>query len=501
MAALSVTVDEVLRAPLVGAYPPVCKAGNGAPAIGAPAIRERIHSVMKIWTSGRSVLVTACLICTLLITMMAKAQSTVGATPLSLSANGRYLVDQNHVPYLLQGDAAWSLIVATDDQELEQYLKNRRDKGFNALLVNLVEHLYSKNPPLDAAGDPPFMTPGDFTTPNEKYFAHADKVIREAGENGMQVLLAPIYLGYVGTQEGWIEELMKLKPERCLEYGQYLGKRYKDFNNIIWVMGGDRDPKSALERVDLIALGIKEFDKRHLFTAHANSEPSTPEQFGSGGWLDINSSYSCETVHERLSSDYNHQPILPTFLIESCYEGEHNSSHAQIRRQAYWAVLCGGFGHVFGNNPIWHFDGPTLYPFKGTWQQALDLPGSVDVMYWGRVLRSRPWFDLVPDQKHEVITGGLGEFLGDDYLAAGRTPDGSTVIAYMPTKRTISMDMSKISGAQALAWWYDPRTGKAISAGAFETSGMRELTPPSDDDWVLVVDDGSVKRLPPGVTH
>jgi hypothetical protein len=61
--------------------------------------------------------------------------------------------------------------------------------------------------------------------------------------------------------------------------------------------------------------------------------------------------------------------------------------------------------------------------------------------------------------------------------------------------------MSKISGAQALAWWYDPRTGKAISAGAFETSGMRELTPPSDDDWVLVVDDASVKRLPPGVTH
>ena len=251
---------------------------------------------------------------------------------------------------------------------------------------SLIEHRYSKKPPLNAAGDPPFTTPGDFSTPNEKYFAHADWVIRKAGEYGIQVLLTPIYLGYVGTDEGWIEELVKLEPEKCLAYGRYLGKRYKDFDNIIWVMGGDRNPKDVIEKVDLIALGIREFDKRHLFTAHGNSEPSTPEQFGSGGWLDINSSYSCETVHERLFRDYNHQPVLPTFLIESCYEGEHNSSEVQIRRQAYWAVLCGGFGHVFGNNPLWHFEGPSLYPVEGTWQQAMDLPGSREHDALGKTL-------------------------------------------------------------------------------------------------------------------
>ena len=187
-------------------------------------------------------------------------------------------------------------------------------------------------------------------------------------------------------------------------------------------------------------------------------------------------------------------------LIESCYEGEHNSSEVQIRMQAYWASLCGGSGHVFGNNPLCPFDGPGLYPTKGTWQQAMDLPGSVDMMYWGRLFRSLRWFDVVPDQKHEVITGGLGEFLGDDYLAAGRTPDGSTVIAFMPTKRTITEAMNKISGTQALAWWYDPRTGKAASAGVFPTSGMQELTPPTDGDWVLVLDDAS-RKLPPHGQH
>ena len=446
---------------------------------------------------GESILISACIMCALLIPI-GKGQSLSGARPLFVSPSGRYLIEQNDVPYLLQGDAAWSLIVAADDREVEQYLKNRRDKGFNAVLVELIEHRYSKKPPLNAAGDAPFLTPGDFTTANEKYFAHADWVIRKAGEYGIQVLLTPIYLGYVGTDEGWIEDLAKLKPEKCLEYGQYLGKRYKDFDNIIWVMGGDRNPKDVLEKIDLIALGIREFDKRHLFTAHGNSEPSTPEQFGSGGWLDINSSYSCERVHERLSSDYNHQPVLPTFLIESCYEGEHNSSEVQIRRQAYWAVLCGGFGHVFGNNPIWHFDAPGLYPITGTWQEAMDLPGSMDMMYWGKLFRSRSWSGLVPDQKHELITLGLGEFLGDDYLAAGRTADGSTGIAYMPTRRTITVAMNKISGAQVLAWWYDPRTGKATAAGTFPTGGTRELTPPADGDWVLVIDDASRNLPPPG---
>ena len=140
----------------------------------------------------------------------------------------------------------------------------------------------------------------------------------------------------------------------------------------------------------------------------------------------------------------------------------------QIRRQAYWAVLCGGFGHIFGNNPLWHFEGPSLYPFEGTWEQAMDLPGSKSMMHWGKLFRSRRWFDLIPDQKHEVVTAGIGEFLGNDYLAAGRTLDGNTVIAYMPTKRTIKVDMSKVSGARAVARWFDPSSGRVTEAAPFQ---------------------------------
>lgn len=98
------------------------------------------------------------------------------------------------------------------------------------------------------------------------------------------------------------------------------------------------------------------------------------------------------------------------FLIETTYEGEHNASAVQIRRQAYWAILCGATGRVMGNRPIWLFD--------PDWQTAIDATGSQDMARLKELFTYRPWYDLVPDEKHEVVVDGLGEFRGLDYFAA-----------------------------------------------------------------------------------
>ena len=412
------------------------------------------------------------------------------AYPLKVSPNHRYLMDQHNEPFLLQGDAPWSLIVVPDQEDAEEYLRIRSRQGFNSIIVNLIEHKFAAHPPRNHAGEEPFTTPGDFTTPNEKYFAHADWVIRKAAQYGIQVLLAPIYLGYKGTEEGWYEEALANGPEKCLAYGRYLGKRYKDFDNIIWLMGGDRDPGKALEEVDAVAKGIRGYDHRHLFTAHCAPEHSALDEYAGGGWLNLNTTYTYKLVHDLLLRDYDRKPPTPFILIESTYEGEHNASEVQIRRQAYWAVLSGATGQCMGNRPIWLF-GPG-------WKKALDSPGAEAMTYLGDIFQPRAWYDLVPDQQHQVVTKGLGEFNGLDYLAAARTSDGSTVIAYMPTRRTVTVDMSKISGSQAKVWWVNPRKGNAATAGTFFTSGSREFTPPGDGDWVLVIDDASRNLPPPG---
>lgn len=410
--------------------------------------------------------------------------------PLKISANRRYLTDQKDTPFLLQGDAPWSLIVGLTKEEAERYMDNRRQKHFNALMVNLIEHKFCKDPPKNPYGVEPFTEPGDLSTPNEEYFAHADWIIEKTEEKGIQLLLDPIFLGGAGGPEGWFKEMLASGPEKCLEYGRYLGERYRDFDNIIWHIGGDLNPAFGMKHINMIAIGIRECDNRHLFSAQAASESSAVEVFSSGCWLDINTTYSYSIVHRKVLVDYSRYPVMPLVLIESTYEGEHNSSQIQIRRQAYWAILCGAFGHVFGNRPIWLFD--------PGWESALDSPGAFGMMHWGSLFRSRKWYELVPDQEHEVVTDGLGEFRGLDYLAAARTRDGGTVIAYFPTRRAITVDMSQVNGTRAKAWWFDPRKGKASLAGEFSAKGSRQFTPPTEGDWTLVIDDASNDLPPPG---
>jgi hypothetical protein len=417
------------------------------------------------------------------------AQPMDADAPLRVSENRRYLVDRQNAPFLLQGDAAWSLIANTTRDEAAAYLRNRREKGFNAVLVNLIEHKFAKNPPRNLTGEAPFAGATDFAAPNEKYFAFADGVIREAAANGIVVLLAPIYLGYPDRDEGFFDELMATDPEKCRAYGRFLGRRYRDFDNLLWVMGGDRDPGPARARVDLIAAGIREFDRRHLMTAHCHGGTNPIEAYP-GSWLQVGNTYNYEVVHLHLIWDHDRKPVLPYFLIEAIYEGEHNASEVQIRRQAYWSVLCGEFGHVMGNHPIWDF--------SAGWPAALDAPGSVAMMHWGRLFRSRPWQELVPDQEHQLVTGGLGEFWGNDYVAAAATPDGRTLIAYLPNARTITVDLARLGKARFNAWWFDPRTGQAAAGGTFAPQPAQQFTPPAGGDWAFVLDDAALALPPPG---
>ncbi len=408
--------------------------------------------------------------------------------PIRVGADHRHVVDQAGTPFLIHGDMPWSLISALTEEEAERYLENRREKGFNSIVVNLIEHKFRG--PVNSYGEGPFTIPGDFSTPNEKYFRHADWVIRRAGEKGIQVFLDPIYLGYKGTDEGWIEEALVNGPEKCRNWGRYLGTRYREFDNIVWLLGADRDPQRAREDVDAVAFGIKEFDNRHLFTAGSEPEHSAMDRYQEGGWVDLNSTYTYGIVHQKVLDGYNRTPVMPNFLLETTYEGEHNASAVQIRRQAYWAILCGAAGQFFGNKPIWGFE--------PGWEKTLDSTGSQDMVWVKALFTSRPWFDLVPDQKHEVVIDGLGEFTGLDYLAAARTADGGTVIAYLPNARDFTVNLSKLAGTALQAWWYNPRTGKSAQAGRFATGAKQRFTPPAEGDWVLVLDDASRKLPAPG---
>src|SRR5437667_11472313 len=69
-------------------------------------------------------------------------QVTTAATytyPLKISANDRYLVDQNGKPFRIQGESAQSLIANLTYAEADKYLSVRQKKGVNNVYVNLID--------------------------------------------------------------------------------------------------------------------------------------------------------------------------------------------------------------------------------------------------------------------------------------------------------------------------------------------------------------------------
>jgi hypothetical protein len=408
--------------------------------------------------------------------------------PLRVEPGKRYLSDAQGRPYFIQGDAAWSLIAELDRVDSETYLQDRKKRGFNTILVNLIEHRFATNAPANFYGDRPFLKEGDFTLPNEHYFRHADWVIKRACELGFTVLLAPLYAGAGGGGEGWYREAKRAGPKKLETYGRFLGKRYRDLDNIIWVQGGDHNPPDkALYRA--IAKGISETDGTALQTAHTSPGSAAMDYWPVEPWLSINTVYNYGAVLESSREQYLRSGNLPFLLIESYYENEHEVNSVQLRQQAYQAVLSGAAGHVFGNNPIWHFSGPGIFPVDSTWQQALDSPGSRSMSILHDLITSSQWWKLIPDLDDSFLVSGHG--VSDERAAAALARDGSFALVYVPTHRTMRIDTSRLSNGLVVGQWIDPTNGHSldIKNTVYEPGEHMLSTPTSNSlgygDWIL----------------
>jgi hypothetical protein len=409
--------------------------------------------------------------------------STSGLFPLHTVAGTRNLVDAQGQPFLLHGDTPWSLIAQLKREEVDQYLEDRRLKGFNTVLVNLLEHEFSTNPPNDAYGDAPFLTPGDFSTPNEAYFSHAEYVIAKANEKGMLVMLTPAYLGYGGGSEGWYQELEANGVTKLRAYGQYLANRFRAYDNILWVHGGDYDPPDR-STMRAIVDGILDVDTKWLHTFHTTRGESALQILGpSETWLQANNIYTdSATVVSQAYTEYT-RSSMPFFLIEARYEGE-SANASIVRQQAYQTMLSGGCGQLMGNNPVWFFG--------AGWQQALNSPGASTLIYLRSILEANNWWTLEPDVNAAVLTGGLGTGGGRAVLA--RSSDHSRALAYVPDTRAVTVSLAGISGPRVAVSWYDPTNGTttAVSGSPFAAVGSQSFSAPGtnsrgDQDWVLVL--------------
>ena len=381
------------------------------------------------------------------------------------------MFDAQGQPYLMVGGSPWDLIATLSDSDIDQYLADRQSRGFNTLLVELMEHLYSPNAPNDFYGNAPFTTPGDFSTPNPVYFNRAVGVVQKALNHGMLVVLTPAYMGYQGGNQGWYQEMIANGPMKLRAYGQYLANLFAGCPNILWLNGADYDPPEH-QLIDALANGIRDVNTAWLHTMEGGRF-TTAYDFVNGtssaAWLSVNTTYADQTTMAANAAHAYGQSTMPFFLVEGRYELDADGvTEAQVRLQMYQTMLGGGTGQLLGNQVIW--------PFSPGWQAQLPGPGSVAETNIGALFSSLSWTLMVPHGANAALAS-----------------DQSFEVVYVPSG-SVTVSMTDLSGPQVNARWFDPTNGQysAIGGSPFVNSGSQTLTPSGsnrngDADWVLVL--------------
>lgn len=441
---------------------------------------------------------------------------------LKVSDNGRYLQHANGKPFFWLADTAWLLFQKMDREEVKRYFRNRKSKGYNVVQCILFQGWSD----LNAFGDTAFVeknltrfntTPGsDPKKPEEyDYWDHVEYAADVAAENGIYLAALPLWGPFVNKTPPSMQVAQELAAN--------LAERFKNRLNIVWVNGGSARAKVKLEIWEAIGATLKKHDPHHLITFHTFGRTQSSAHFNSSAWLDFNMFTSGHRRYDQddtvrkfgednwryVLDDLAKTPRKPTLDGEPSYEATPHGLHDltqpywtadDVRRYAYWSVFAGAAGHTYGHNSVRQVykksDPSPAGGAKETFLFAMDAPGAGQMQHLKKLLLSRPYFDRINDQA--LVTGDEGEKYDRVLVTKGK----DFLMAYSYTGRSFTLQLGGISGEKVRAWWFNPRTGKAMRLGTYQNTGSKAFDPPgvkaNGRDWVLVLDDASKNLKAPG---
>lgn len=425
---------------------------------------------------------------------------------LVISENNRFLQFEDGTPFFYLGDTGWEFFHRLNFKEAEVYLEKRRQQGFTVIQAVILAELDGLNTP-NRNGDKP-LEGNDPARPNENYFLFVDSLIRLAESKGMFIGLLPTW-GDKVDKTGWGKGPAVFTPVNALLYGKYLGKRYKNYPNIIWINGGDRSggtdasgKGSNFPVWDALGKGIKSADPNHLMTYHPLGETSSSAWFHGCDWLDFNMAQTGHgqrsyAIYRMIREDYQRTPVKPCMDGEPRYEdhpinwnpdslGWFNEMH--VRQAAYWNLFTGAHGHTYGCHPVWQMAAPGREPIgfaRNYWYDVLDLPGAWQMLNVRRLIESRPMLSRGPFQ--EVVMNP-----GDEYGYIVASKGDGYLMVYTPLGDEVELNGNILTASAYKVSWYDPRSGKTAGAGKVERKPLMKFTAPSRGpgfDWVLILDE------------
>ncbi|MEM9928402.1 MAG: DUF4038 domain-containing protein [Bacteroidota bacterium] len=424
---------------------------------------------------------------------------------LNISEDGSHLQTASKAPFFYLGDTAWELLHRCDEAEIRRYLTDRAAKGFNVIQCVALAELEGLTVP-NRQGDLPLVDL-DPAQPNEAYFKHVDLAVKLADSLGIFLGLLPTWGDKFNLKWGVGPEVFT--AENAETYAAFLGRRYRN-HNIIWILGGDRNPEEAEDFaiIRAMAKGLRqEIGDAQLITYHPQGGYKSSDFFAEDDWLDF---HMFQSGHGRLDDKQNYDfpravkraaPGKPVINGEPAYEdhpinwrpvnGWFNDFDA--RQAAWWSVLAGCAGHTFGNHNIWQMYRPGREPISAArtdWYEALHYPAAAQIGQVRKLMESLPYWKLSPDFN---FLNMMPNSSGRETLVA-QTTAAELVVAYTPYGDKLEVDEDRLPPSFS-ASWFNPRTGVSFEFTPSKNAGSIHFDPPfapqRGNDWVLIL-----RRLP-----
>ena len=410
-------------------------------------------------------------------------------SPLRVSSSGRYFETANHRPWFWLGDTGWNLLVDYTPAEEDAYLAARAKMKFTLIQMVAVWDggtgtAHGLNPNANTAGVQPWRN-RDPLQPNEAYWKNVDRVIATAARDGLYVGLLPVWGSYV-------TDYKMITLANAEAYGRWLGRRYRNARNVVWIEGGDRDviwtgegSQKYLNAVNVwraMARGLQEGDGGvHPITLHPGGTLRNNQQ---EKWLaaDMIQTWAWyKDIPKDVAVDYALRPTKPVILAEGAYEDgpEYPTKPITpliVRKQAYWTYLSGGF-FTYGHNDMWRKN--------PTWKTSLFSKGARDMQILRNLFASISWWELRPDQTFFISGEGSGEALN----VAAISSKATWAMVYFSGPATAQLAIDRLQAGRVSATWIDPETGKRSEPVSCSTTEQRKTftTPSGWPDAVLLL--------------
>ncbi|MEO7046503.1 MAG: DUF4038 domain-containing protein, partial [Ferruginibacter sp.] len=197
----------------------------------------------------------------------------------TISENHRYLLKDGK-PFYWLGDTGWELFHRLTKEEADEYLKRRSEQGFTVIQAVVLAEMDGLHTP-NANGDKPLID-DDPAKPNEAYFKQVDYVVDKANQYNLNIAMLPTWADKI-NKGTWGKGPEIFNTSNAKIYGKWIGNRYKNRTNIIWVLGGDRNPRDEKDVAIWNAMGdgiMEATNNKAIITYHPQ-----PCDSGSATWF------------------------------------------------------------------------------------------------------------------------------------------------------------------------------------------------------------------------